>query len=142
MSPGADGPDDAVVLVVEDEPAVLEVVVANIGELGYATITASCAHEALDRLRDGVRIDVLFSDVVMPGGMSGVDLAATARRLRPQLKVLLTSGYMAGLDKRQLDGIPVLTKPYMRDELHRSLRAVLDGGAVAPAACDEPAQPH
>ena len=76
------------------------------------------------------RIDILFSDVVMPGGMNGSQLAVEARRIRPDIKILLTSGYVANLDDGQVIGegeLPVLNKPYRRDELARSLRSVLGG---------------
>ena len=74
------------------------------------------------------RIDILFSDVMMPGGMNGSQLAVEAQQIRPGLKVLLTSGYVADLDEGQVIGrgeLPVLSKPYRRDELARSLRLVL-----------------
>ena len=111
-----------VVLVVEDEPGVLATTVESLQDLGYGTITASSAQNALDRLAEPARVDVLFSDVTMPGGMDGLALSAEARRLRPGLKVLLTSGYGSG--QRSLD-VPLLTKPYDRTQLAKELRAVL-----------------
>ncbi len=114
-----------VVLVVEDEPGVLATTVESLNDLGYSTITAGTAQAALDRLREAARVDVLFSDITMPGGMDGVALSAEARRLRPSLKVLLTSGYGAG-QTRSLE-VKLLTKPYDRTQLARELRAVLQG---------------
>ncbi len=116
-----------VVLVVEDEPAVLEMAVESLGELGYRTLTATRASEALDRLGGPERIDILFSDVVMPGGMNGVQLSVEARRLRPGLRVLLTSGYTGtALDEHAVPAdLPLLSKPYQRDELANKLRIVL-----------------
>ncbi len=73
-----------VVLVVEDEPGVLATTVESLHDLGYGTITAGTAQAALDRLREAARVDVLFSDVTMPGGMDGLALSAEARRLRPE----------------------------------------------------------
>jgi DNA-binding LytR/AlgR family response regulator len=69
----------------------------------------------------------MFSDVVMPGGMNGAQLAVEARTLRPELKVLLTSGYVGDAGSVQLDQktLPVLSKPYRRDELAEKLRLVL-----------------
>ena len=113
------------VLAVEDEPAVLAAVVENLSDLGYQVLSARDAAEALDLLRSTARVDVLFSDVVMPGGMNGVQLAVEAGRLRPGLRVVLTSGYtneaLAGEHGVPID-VPVLTKPYRREELARLLK--------------------
>ncbi len=116
-----------VVLVVEDEPAVLEMAVESLSELGYRTLTATRASEALARLGGPDRIDILFSDVVMPGGMNGVQLSVEARRLRPGLRVLLTSGYTGtALDEHAVPAdMPLLSKPYQRDELANKLRVVM-----------------
>ena len=116
-----------VVLVVEDEPAVLEMATESLAELGYRTLTATQATEALERLSGPERIDILFSDVVMPGGMNGVQLSVEARRLRPGLRVLLTSGYTGtALDGQGVpDDLPLLSKPYQRDELADKIRIVL-----------------
>ncbi len=116
-----------VVLVVEDEPDVLVAAVESLRDLGYATFTAKTAQAALDRLRGEDRVDVLFSDVVMPGGMNGLQLSIEARRLRPDLKVLLTSGYTAGFGREQTHDVPLLTKPYDRNQLAAHLRTVLHG---------------
>jgi two-component system NtrC family sensor kinase len=116
-----------VVLVVEDEPAVLALTVESLRDLGYTTMTATSAQAALDLLRGGWRVDLLFSDVVMPGGMNGLQLSVEARRLRPKLKVLLTSGYTAGIEATSTEDIPLLTKPYDRGQLASQLRAVLQG---------------
>ncbi|GJD53002.1 Sensor histidine kinase RcsC [Methylobacterium crusticola] len=118
------------VLLVEDDEQVLGMAVESLEELRYRVIVARNAAEALEHLRGVERIDILFSDVVMPGGMNGSQLAAEARRLRPGLKVLLTSGYVANLNEEQVidhGELPVLNKPYRRDELARSLRLVLGG---------------
>ncbi|TXM69863.1 ATP-binding protein [Methylobacterium sp. WL120] len=118
------------VLLVEDDEQVLTMAVESLEELRYKVVVARNAAEALAHLRDVQRIDILFSDVMMPGGMNGSQLAVEAQRLRPGLKVLLTSGYVADLDEGQVIGrgeLPVLSKPYRRDELARSLRLVLGG---------------
>ena len=113
------------VLAVEDEPAVLAAAVETLTDLGYAVIAARDATDALEQLRGDRRVDVLFSDVVMPGGMNGVQLAIEARRLRPGLRVVLTSGYtneaLASGHGVPAD-VPLLTKPYRREELARLLR--------------------
>ena len=123
--------DGDTVLLVEDDEQVLGMAVESLEELRYRVIVARNAAEALEHLRGVERIDILFSDVVMPGGMNGSQLAVEAQRLRPGLKVLLTSGYVANLDEGQIIGkgeLTVLNKPYRRDELARSLRLVLTGG--------------
>jgi CheY-like chemotaxis protein len=116
-----------VILVVEDDFAVLEMAVESLSDLGYQTLTAEDAQSALAILRSHARIDILFSDVVMPGGMNGVQLSVEAKRLRPQLKVLLSSGYTgAALGQ---SGVPedttILSKPYRREDLAQKLHMVL-----------------
>ena len=115
------------ILVVEDEPAVLEMAVESLAELGYRTLTASHAAQALDRLKGPERIDILFSDVVMPGGMNGVQLSVEARRLRPGLRVLLASGYTGtALGEQGVPAdLPLLSKPYRREDLADKLRVVM-----------------
>ena len=118
------------VLLVEDDEQVLGMAVESLEELSYRVIVTRNAAEALEHLHGVERIDILFSDVVMPGGMNGSQLALEARRVRPDIKILLTSGYVANLDEGQVIGqgeLPVLNKPYRRDELARSLRLVLGG---------------
>ncbi|WP_245259343.1 MASE4 domain-containing protein [Methylobacterium sp. 77] len=116
-----------VVLVVEDEPAVLDMAVDSLTDLGYRTVTASHAAAALDRLGSEDRIDILFSDVVMPGGMNGVQLAVEARRRRPALRILLTSGYTGNAlgDQGVPADQPLLSKPYLRQDLAEKLRLVM-----------------
>ncbi len=115
------------ILVVEDDDQVRDVAVEMIEELGYRVITATNGPEALARLRAGEPIDLLFSDILMPGGMSGVALATQARKLDRGLGVLLTSGYVA--DERAdlgSSGLPLLEKPYRHDKLAQMLRVALD----------------
>jgi two-component system NtrC family sensor kinase len=125
-----------VVLVVEDEPAVLATTVEILHDLGYGTIVADTAKAALARLQDAERVDVLFSDVTLPGGMDGLQLATAARRLCPGLRVLLTSGYAP--EQSKLSDVKLLTKPYDRTQLAKELSAVLHGdgypGGVGTAA--------
>ena len=115
------------VLVVEDNDLVLELVVEMMKDLGYEVLTAIDAHSALWIIQHDERIQLLFTDVMMPDQMNGIDLARAARRCRPALKVLLTSGY-AGFDSSTGRGseFPVLPKPYRRAELARRVRAALD----------------
>jgi signal transduction histidine kinase len=118
------------ILVVEDDAAVLSMAVESLGELGYRVLVAHNGREALDILKGGETIDILFSDVVMPGGINGGQLAIEARRVRPTIKVLLTSGYtgaaLGGAGGLPED-MPVLGKPYRRDELAAQLRMIIGG---------------
>jgi two-component system, NtrC family, sensor kinase len=118
--------DGEVILVVEDEPALLELAVESLRELGYATLSANSAENALELLRSADRIDVLFSDILMPGGMNGLQLSIEARRLRSGLKVLLTSGYAPAMFGQSVpEDVPLITKPYDQNKLASQMRAVL-----------------
>jgi PAS domain S-box-containing protein len=119
-----------VVLVVEDEEAVRAIASESLQGLGYAVLSAPDARVALDILRGPSRVDILFSDVVMPGGMNGAQLADQARTIRPSLKVLLTSGYIVTATGGARDlpaDVPLLRKPYRREDLATKLRAVMAG---------------
>jgi len=122
---------DARILVVEDSGAVRQVAVTHLRAFGYSVVEAGSGREALEKLAADEAIDLLFTDVVMPGGMSGPQLAQEARKRRPGLKVLFTSGYaesaIGGAPGAGLDG-NLLSKPYRKEELARKLREVLDGG--------------
>lgn len=118
------------VLVVEDEPDVRGIAVSFLRSLGYASRVAGNAEEALDLLRECTVIDLLFSDVVLGSGMSGLDLARAARLQRPHLPVLLTSGYEHSVLNRS-DGevaFKLLRKPYTREEFSAAIRQALDRG--------------
>ena len=115
------------ILVVEDEALVRDVVVEIIEDLGYKVLATSNGVEALALLRSGEPIDLLFSDVLMRGGMSGVTLAEQARQIRGGLKVLLTSGYPSRDGARVGPAeFPMIRKPYQRDKLALMLRTILD----------------
>jgi CheY-like chemotaxis protein len=120
-----------VVLVVEDDATVLRLAVQLLTQLGYQTLEARDGPEALAMLERNGRINLLFTDVVLPKGMNGTVLAREAQRRRPQLRVLYMSGYTANaivhhgvLDK----GVHLLTKPFRKVELARKVRQVLDEG--------------
>ena len=118
------------ILVVEDDHDVLGVTAESLRELGYQVVTAVDAARALEILRGDQPIDLLFSDVIIPGGTNGAQLAVTARRVRPDLKVLLTSGYTAAalsLEHGLPDNLDVVGKPYQRDELAKKLRLAIGG---------------
>ncbi len=117
------------ILVVEDEPAVREHSVTSLRELGYRVLSASEGHAALRILAREIEVEVLFTDVGLPGGMSGRQLAEAARVLRPGLKVLYTTGYArnAIVHGGVLDpGIELLPKPFSYGALAAKIRAVLD----------------
>jgi len=111
-------------LVVEDDPTVLGMVVETLQGLGYKVVTAVDVASALAVLEKDDKIDLVFSDVVMPGGASGLQLARTAREMRPDLKILLTSGYV-GEAARVADEFPLIEKPYERTALAARLRELL-----------------
>jgi signal transduction histidine kinase len=118
------------ILVVEDDEDVLAVTAESLRELGYHVVTAGNAAQALQQLSSDQPIDLLFSDVIIPGGTNGAQLAVEAWRVRPALKVLLTSGYAAAalsLEHGLPDDLTVVAKPYRREELARKLRTAIDG---------------
>jgi CheY-like chemotaxis protein len=113
------------ILIVEDDPDVLDVTVEAIKTFGYSVLTAENAAEALKILERETPIDVLFSDVVMPRGMNGVELAQEARKQRPNLRVVLASGYAKEMLKGQekaIPGVAFIPKPYHIPELAELLR--------------------
>ena len=128
-------------LIVEDDALVHGYVVAQVRALGYRTLAATNAAEALALIDGDTPIDLLFTDIVMPGMMNGRQLADEARRRRPGLKVLFTSGYAenAIVHHGRLDpGVLLLAKPYRKQQLARMLRAALaaedEANGAAPAA--------
>jgi CheY-like chemotaxis protein len=129
--PSAPNPEASVdfsavgVLVVEDTPEVLEQVVRLIRGLGCRTYAASSGPEALAVLQVHKEVDLLFTDVVMAGGVNGVALAKAARTHRPDLKVLFTSGYSEEdpeVMRVLSDGAPLLKKPYRSADLAQALK--------------------
>ncbi|HLH88958.1 MAG TPA: MASE4 domain-containing protein [Xanthobacteraceae bacterium] len=126
------------ILVVEDDRMVREHVVGQLTSLGYTTLAAADAAAALALLDDGAEPDLLFTDVIMPGGVNGRVLAEQALRRRPGLKVLFTSGYTetAIVHHGRLDpGVLLLAKPYRKVDLARMVRRALD---AAPTPAVEP----
>ncbi len=118
---------DEVVLVVEDEPSVQRLCVRGLRRLGFETVSASDGPEALKRLAEAPRIDLLLTDVVMPGGLSGLEVAATAQRMRPNLKVLFMSGYLPSSFEPETRARiePLLSKPFSASLLEQLVRAAL-----------------
>lgn len=115
------------VMVVEDDPDVLKFVVTALRSLGYETIEALDGPSALSLLSGGQDIDLLFTDVILPGGMSGPELVGALKESRPGLKAIYTSGYAADAvlpeDER---GLEMLHKPYRVLDLGQKIRAALD----------------
>ncbi|MET3335025.1 MULTISPECIES: ATP-binding protein [Bradyrhizobium] len=123
------------ILLVEDDDEVAALVAEMLGQLGYEVTRAASAAAALGALADGRSVDVIFSDIMMPGGMNGVELAHEIKRRRNDIPVLLTSGYAeASVHEAQAAGIQILAKPYHIDELSAALSAArsslrLDAGS-------------
>ena len=109
-------------LLVEDDDEVAFTVAEMLSQLGYEVIRAGSAEEALNRLNDGLRIDVVFSDVMMPGGMNGVGLARVLRARRHKLPILLTSANVEAANSVATElGIHILRKPYRLSDLSVAL---------------------
>jgi CheY-like chemotaxis protein len=118
------------ILVVEDDRLVREYVLAQLHSLGYFTLDAGNAAEALSTIAAGHKFDLLFTDVIMPGAMNGRQLADAIQQERPELKVLYTSGYTenAIIHHSRLDsGVLLLAKPYRKSDLARMIRRALEG---------------
>src|SRR6202035_5703501 len=117
-----------VVLVVEDDALVRRYVITQIESLGYTTLEASNAAEAMIIINTAATIDLLFTDVIMPGSMNGRQLVDQALKRRPALKTLFTSGYTetAIVHHGRLDsGVLLLAKPYRKSDLARMGRIAL-----------------
>lgn len=116
------------VLVVEDDDGVRETSVALLSDLGYRVLKAHDAQSAFAIVNSGIKIDLLFTDVVMPGPMRSIELARKAKALLPGMAVLYTSGYTENsiVHGGKLDaGVELLSKPYTREALARKVRHVL-----------------
>ncbi|MDB5599944.1 MAG: domain S-box-containing protein [Xanthobacteraceae bacterium] len=117
------------ILIVEDEQDVLRFVGDQLEKLGYLTRQAADGAAALALLNSGTRFDLLFTDMVLPGRMNGLEIAEAARKLQPGLKVLFTSGYSTDVLAQEGLGeqkFRLLRKPYQRHELAAALRQALD----------------
>ena len=118
------------VLVVEDQRDVGDLAEAILKDFGYGVLRAGNGAEAIGMLESDASIDLLFTDLIMPGGMNGVMVAREGRRLRPRMKVLLTTGYAeASIERVDARGteFDLIGKPYKRADLATRVRHVLDG---------------
>ncbi|KAB1073083.1 PAS domain S-box protein [Methylobacterium planeticum] len=127
-TPAAFAQDGETVLIVDDEPTVRMLVTDVLGDLGYSVIEAADSVAGLKLLRSDVRIDLLITDVGLPGGMNGRQMADAARALRPELKTLFITGYAenAAIGNGHLEpGMQVLSKPFAVDTLAARVRELL-----------------
>jgi len=120
------------ILIVEDDPSVRELVVALLGDLGYRTVETAQGTAALEALDEGADFDLLFTDMVLPGPMTGSDVAHEARRRVPGIKILFCSGYAGAARTDELtaeSGVEFISKPFRKAELAVKLRELLDAPA-------------
>jgi two-component system NtrC family sensor kinase len=110
------------VLVVEDSPEVAEVATAYFQQLGYMVKQVAGAREALELIGNDPKIDLVFSDIVMPGGMNGLDLGHAIRQRYPAMPVLLATGYSDSVREAVAQGFIVLQKPFALAALEQALR--------------------
>jgi CheY-like chemotaxis protein len=121
------------ILLVEDDPDVRDATVARIEDMGHRIFEASSAKAALDILADGATVDLMLTDINMPGGMSGIDLADQALKLQPGMKLLFVSGRRPPREiERHLNG-EVLMKPYRREELAAAMARAFAGVSATSA---------
>ena len=129
--------NDEMVLVVEDNAALRRVAVRQLAELGYRVREADGAHAAIEAIAADDAVDVLFTDVIMPGGMDGRQLADVVARRWPHIKPLLTSGFPGSVvdsGRGFASQMPLLSKPYRKDQLARALRKVIERETGEPPA--------
>ena len=123
-------PAEGMILVVEDNLEVADVTATLLEQIGYDVVRAGNAVEALARLQEGRRVDLIFSDIVMPGGMNGIHLAQEVSERYPGIRVLLTTGYSdvaAAAETR----FPILRKPFELTALERAIREAMTGAVPA-----------
>jgi len=111
------------ILIVEDDDIVAELAAGMLDELGFEASIVHSAKEALDRLSSGDKPHLIFSDIIMPGGISGLELARKVRDRFPELPILLTTGYSEQVGGTH--GFPILQKPYEFDSLTEAVQKLL-----------------
>ena len=119
------------ILIVDDDYGVAEVAAEMLASAGFEVRLAYRGQGALDLLRRGEKVDLVFSDIVMPDGMNGIEMAAEIAHIRPGLPILLTTGYSSSLEQAEAQGFPILAKPYRANDLCDRVEAMLK---VAQAA--------
>jgi CheY-like chemotaxis protein len=127
--PLPEGAAEETILIVEDDESVRAFSAEALRDLGYRILEAADGESAIRIFESDPRIDLLFTDVVLPGGMTGADVARAARAARPSIKVLFTTGYArnAIIHHGRLDkGVQLLTKPFGLSDLAEKIRSVLD----------------
>ena len=121
--------DGELILVVEDDDRVREITLKRLESLGYAVAEARSGPEAIKLLQSGEPIDVVFSDIVMPGKMTGYDVAQWVATMKPNIKVVLTTGYNEYDSKGDASAaglkVPILDKPYTRERLAQTMHTAL-----------------
>jgi two-component system NtrC family sensor kinase len=120
------------ILLVEDNEEVAEVSTALLKDLGCRVEHARTARQASEMLSDGEMFDLILTDIIMPGGMNGLDLARAVRQRFPRLPVLLTTGYSAAAQEAAAEGFTILPKPYQRQALESAVRAIFERQRDAP----------
>ena len=115
------------ILVVEDNEDVRELAETMLASAGYAVVSAPSGEQALNLLDEGDAIDLVFTDVMMPGGMNGLQLADQVRARRPGTPILVTTGYMDELPAARGQRLDILSKPYRQEDLLARVRAILPG---------------
>ena len=129
VAPGSDEHSESILLV-EDDPDVSRFVIDALGDIGYRVTHAATAADALEKLKDMSDIALLFTDVVLPGGMNGRELANAVKETHPDLPVLFATGYTrnAIIHHGRLDSdVDLLTKPFTTEAMAKKVREVLDG---------------
>jgi CheY-like chemotaxis protein len=119
---------DATIMVVEDEPEIRELVATSLAVEGFQVLCAEDGPDALRQLGAHPEVDLLFTDIVMPGDLHGFDLARQARQIRPGIKLLYTSGFALSAALRQTSPIvdaQMVAKPYRLDQLIGEIRRTL-----------------
>jgi CheY-like chemotaxis protein len=131
-SPGEAG----YVLLVEDDDEVAALVDEMLRQLGYQVTRVASAAAALGALANGRAVDIVFSDIMMPGGMNGLELVQEIRKRRQALPILLTSGYAdAAKSAAETEGVQILAKPYRLDELAAALQQARPGASMPAPLC-------